>query len=295
MAGSSNGKITLDLHEYLDAFDARQLYDRIAAFQKEIDAAGTSEEIRNRLHPILFPTRLRSAVLPLSSVTVPALRAPLYRVRANISDPSDVKSVGGVWARPDGGAAGRVNRAGQRILYVAAETAQLAVVEAKPKDGDYLAVSQFVATDPIVLIQVRDMSPRNQKLSVRQQRKLSALAKFFNWVFNYSGTDPENPRYEAAQIIALDFRLLPVEAMGWGYQSALIDSPFAYNIALDADRAKRVLRLVNTQIYHYKAGASPQLTLHSSLIPAEPNVEPETPLIPGRPIQFRWDKPPRTR
>jgi hypothetical protein len=199
-----------------------------------------------------------------------------------------------IWARPDGGAAGRVNRAGQRILYLAAETAHLAMVEAKPRDGDYVAVSQFIATEPIVVIDVRAMKART-KLSVRQQRKLSALAGFFNSVFNYSGHDPDNPRYEAAQIIALEFHFLPVEAMGWGYKSALIDSPFAFNLALDADRAKRVLRLTNTQIFHYKAGESPKLIPHSSLIPAEPNVEPQTALIPGPPIQFRWDRPPQPR
>jgi hypothetical protein len=290
-AAKPDGKITLDVREYLDAFDARSLYDLIAAFKADIDAVGTSEEIHELLHSLLFPPGLRSAVLPFSTVTVPALRAPLYRVRPNISDPSEVKTVGGVWARPDGGTPGRVNRAGQRILYLAADTAHLAMLEAKPKDGDYLAVSQFVATDKIMLIQVRHMAP-GTKLSVRQQRKLSALAEFFNWVFNYSGTDPENPRYDAAQIIALDFRLLPVEVMGWGYQSVLFDTPFAYNIALDADRAKGVLRLVNTQIYHYKAGAEPQILRHTSLVPEEPNVEPGTRLVPGKPVAFEW-RPPR--
>lgn len=292
-ARPAGDRITLDVREYLDAFDPSHLQAQIAAFKKDAGATATMStvEIRTRLLSILHPGDLRSAVIPFSSVTMPA-GSHSYRVRANIVDPSDVKTVGGVWSRPDGGTPGRVNRPGQRILYLAANSAHLALVEAKPRDGEYVAVSQFINTEPLILIRIQDMDDPHRQLSVSQTRKLKALADFFNWLFNYSGTDPENPRYEAAQVIALDFHILPVEALGWGYQSVLLRSPFAFNIALDADRAKRVLRLVNTQIYHYKAGPTPSLTKHSSLIPAKQNVEPATALVPGPAAQFEWQVPP---
>ncbi|MEX5264285.1 RES domain-containing protein [Kocuria sp. CPCC 205231] len=241
---------------------------------------------------MIFPRGYRSASLPFWTVEIPAGTRPLYRVRAHMKDPSEVKNVADIWARPDGGSAGRVNRKGQRVLYLALATAHLAMVEAKANPGDYVAVSQFIATEPLILVNIRDMdSPVG--LTIKQERKLKAMRDLFNWIFNYSGHDPDNPRYEAAQVVALDYRLVIPPAVGWGYHSALVDSPWAFNVAIDADRAKNLLRLVNTQVFYYEGDPNPRLIRHSSLIPAKKNVEPSTPLIPSLPTKFFWNPPPR--
>lgn len=191
---SVTGRVSLDMAAYLDAFEPGEIEQRIKTFKKRVAAATDVDSVRQLLLDLLMPQGWSSTVRPFSTLCCPAFGGYLFRVRPGLEGPENIRTVGDIWTPPAGTSDGRVNRAGQPILYTSVDWPGVALRESGAKSGEIVAVSCFAVVDELPLLNFDDMDP-HWNLSVGQQRKWRSLAEFYRWAFRHSGTNPDSPEH----------------------------------------------------------------------------------------------------
>lgn len=280
-----DGRVSVDLSAYLDAFPQGEIETRIKTLKKSLPQARDVKTVRELITDTLTPRGWSSLVRPFSTMHIPAWSTYLYRVRPGLHGPEEVRTVGDIWTPPAGTSPGRVNRRGQPILYTSAQYPSVAYQESRAQIGEIVALSCFAIAESIDLLNLDDMDP-HWNLSTGQQRKWRQLAQFYRWAFRDSGTDPDSPQYLVPQVLALDFNMIIPPLVGSAYRSVIINHSDAINVALNDEQAMNRLRLVATTVWQIGKPMSMHL---ASLVPKYPSLARDTPLVPGR---FTWPSGP---
>lgn len=150
----------------------------------------------------------------------------------------------GAWEPPAAArpSAGRVNRAGESLLYTCAVWPTAAPVEARVADGAPFALMKYAAVREVTVADIRATSTY-APLSPAAQTAQAAVLKFYRDVFHGAGDEPGS--YLLSELVAKDFFDLPNQD-AWMYESVL--APGELNIAFRADRAHDALRLVGVAL-----------------------------------------------
>lgn len=208
-------------------------------------SGATAGELTTLLYDVLgsgdrsFMWTPRSAVYAAGTV--------FWRAR-RFSDPSDFgdafQTQTGAWEPPATvrPAAGRVNRAGEAVLYTCAGQPHATLPEARIAPGDPFALVKYRALQVVRVGDLRSLAAP-EDLSVHAQRGHRAMADFFRTVFN--GAGDQAGAYVLSEIVAKHFFDLPHQD-AWLYESVL--APGELNVAFQAARAHACLELVGVAL-----------------------------------------------
>lgn len=233
------------LESYLAGVDTATLGQDLVSLRAAARAGADQEDLRRLLYRALGGDRG-----PIAWVAQTG-RYPIgtffWRCRA-FDDEAELKpaftSHTGAWEPPAAArpSAGRVNRAGESLLYTCAVWPTAAPSEARVTDGAPFALMKYVAVREVTVADIRATSTF-APLSPAAQTAQAAVLKFYRDVFYGAGDEPGC--YVLSELVAKDFFDLPNQD-AWMYESVLARGEL--NVAFRADRAHDALRLVGVAL-----------------------------------------------
>lgn len=249
---------TDNLTPYLDSFSLSDLQARIRDYRRLALDKLSDHAAREALWKILAPSQ-HAAYVPL--IGNYAADTTFWRARALKSDDHyiplrDMKGSSDAWEPPADriSVRGRLNLAGESLLYTCPEDARLAIREARIFENSWFCLIKYKALVPINVVLIMAGDTSDWGLNEIQRSKYDMLMDFFETEFTREVGEGNEHQYRTSEIIAKDHFDLPPEIQdAWLYPST-VGKPLA-NVAFRPSVAHEKLRLEGVALSKWnKAG-----------------------------------------
>lgn len=245
---SIRGEVVWTNDQYLRRLDLNLLRQRIQRYQKLSNKLLERPAIRREIFRVLKAPGIASIVIPFRHIAVPP-GVPLFRARI-LSHVDEVQEWKDIWTAPPSYiGAGRVNDAGEPLLYTALDPLT-ALYEVHAEPGDLVAMSLFRTARRVLAVDMaEDVTVKG--LGRGDQRKLAMIMKFLIGIFSQKIPSGESFRYIAPDLIAKEmFNPYPDIYAGWWYKSVADPRvlPLSKNLALRSSPAKNLIEYKFSQL-----------------------------------------------
>ena len=243
---------------------AEEIRRRVESFMAATAVSRTDREILADIYKIVLPGSARRMAFSKSSFPVP-VGAHFFRGRAIANPAEDLKTTFDVW-QPKAALvrnSGRLNGAGESILYTSIASPTTAVHECRLVAGDLFAMSRFEAKTDFQSSVVGE-DPCTPVLDADEYLKLRIIQSFLDRAFSAKAHAGNPDPYRISRLIALEFFDLPPQIFsGWAFRSVMDPSGGGWNFAFRPELGRKALRYKETHVYRlhqFDAGGVRPLT-----------------------------------
>ena len=279
-----NEAFVAEARDFLRHVDARELHRRIARFRMLNFGAMSYAELTNAIIGVIqfdTPTGPRAILRPTIGWFAAGTR--FYRVRTipsedrdSIGPPSPSMSriramsrIRDCWEPPkEVVPVGRLNRAGQPLLYTSPRNFLVAIDEMKIEDGECCSLIVYEAADNVKIAVIGNSHPSIGALDEYSTMKMEMIDGFLRDEFTRDVGPGTEYLYRLSEVIAKSWFDLPPEVQdAWCYPS-IVDKN-SCNVAFRPDRRREKLRLIGVQIGSPRTLSNGQRYLHVELLAGE--------------------------
>ncbi|WP_298760087.1 hypothetical protein [uncultured Psychroserpens sp.] len=245
----------------LDKITVEELHNRIEKF-KEIDLKTISDkELKKRIKQVIsYNLKDKSYGGGFVYTTTFNLGTQFYRVRKFDTKELNVamtkmKIEKDAWEPPLVKNRGRLNIAGESLLYTCPYTQETAIEEMKIHEGEFFALITYESTENISAIKIGEWK-KNNNFSKEQNQKLRIIKNFLHSEFTKDVGIGKEYLYRVSEIIIKDyFDFLPIsEQQAWCYPSVKLKNE--YNVCFRSKIHKKILKLKGVAICEIKRNNS---------------------------------------
>lgn len=235
------------IEEYLAAHDPAALKSKVADYAVKSRKPRSREQIRKEIYIVLKAPGGNHFVIPQSGHPILA-DTPLFRARI-IDDAADIAEEKDVWHAPSHYVGpGRLNTAGESLLYTAVGVPRTAAFEVRAKAGDLVAMTEYKVTSQFNALRIGDEFLPDG-LSLKGRHKLGIIMKFLEDIFTQRSIPEETHKYIAPELVTKDLWDLPAsEFQAWSYTSLADPSGTGWNLCFRPALAQNLLAYVKTDI-----------------------------------------------
>lgn len=238
------------IRRHLKGVTVDEIQERVDAFLGRSTASMTDTEIRAAYDLIVHPGTSQSMSFTKSRVTVRE-GTNFYRGRKLLNPTDELKTTADVWApRPEWVRnPGRLNSAGEPILYTSSEDPTTVIHECRIRVEDTFAISRFEAKNTFDSTLVgEDALPPG--LTADEISKMEIIQRFLSQAFSANVKDTDPDPYRTSRLIALDYFDLPPQLFkGWAFRSVVDPGGIGWNFSFRPEVGRKSLRYKETHVY----------------------------------------------
>lgn len=147
--------------------------------------------------------------------------------------------------------AGRLNTAGEAVLYTSLGTPATAFAEGRFELGDVFAMNRFAAKNDFKSTVV-GLDPLMPGLSAANGKKLQVIQDFLDETFSYEASPDELEPYRLSRFLALEFWDMPPDMVkGWAFRSVMDRTGQGWNFSFQPRYGRQALRYKETHVYRF--------------------------------------------